>query len=209
MNEDADHIDGMDEAGSEFTDLTDQSLVKRFRDGEDDAATALYIRYAERLLKLADRMVYSDVALQSDREGIVQSVFRTFFRRASSGQYDVLNGDDLWRLMLAIALNKIRSTGTKNRTAKRDVNRTRSLDEISSAHDPGADDHELSLLHLKMTINELLSQLPVEHHPIILLRIDGFEVADIARQTGRAKRSVERILQNFRHRLERILKAED
>ncbi len=200
--------DNADETEPDFADMTDQSLVKRFRDGEDDAATALYVRYAERLLKLADRMVYSDVALQSDREGIVQSVFRTFFRRASSGQYDVLGGDDLWRLMLAIALNKIRSTGTKNRTAKRDVNRTRSLDEISTANEPGSNDHEISLLHLKLTINELLSQLPVEHHPIVLMRIDGFEVADIARKTGRAKRSVERILQNFRQQLERILDPE-
>jgi RNA polymerase sigma-70 factor (ECF subfamily) len=208
MNDDADHIDSAGDATPHFADMTDQSLVKRFRAGEDDAATALYLRYAERLLKLADRMVYSDVAFQSDREGIVQSVFRTFFRRASSGQYNVLGGDDLWKLMLAIALNKIRSTGTKNRTAKRDVNRTRSLDGISTAHEPGSDDHELSLLHLKMTINELLSQLPAEHHPIIMLRIDGLEVAEIARQTGRAKRSVERILQNFRRQLERILEAE-
>jgi RNA polymerase sigma-70 factor (ECF subfamily) len=197
-----------DTTGDEVAGMTDESLVRRFRDGEDDAATALYYRYAQRLFKLADRMVYNDVALQSDREGIVQSVFRTFFRRASSGQYNVLSGDDLWRLMLAIALNKIRATGAKLRAAKRDVKRTRRLADLHSGIEPGGEDHEIPLLHLKMTINELLSRLPVEHHQIVLLRIDGYEVAEIAERSGRAKRSIERILQGFRQQLESLLERE-
>lgn len=203
MNENSPNHDGA------LSDLTDQSLVRRFRDGEDDAATALYLRYAGRLVKLADRQVYDDVALQADREGIVQSVFRTFFRRASSGQYEALSGDDLWRLMLAIALNKIRSTGTWHRAARRNVSRTRPLTNQAGMEQPLAHDHEMPVVHLRLTIDELLEQIPAENRRIILLRIDGFEVTDIAQQTGRAKRSVERILQKFRQQLESALAAEN
>ncbi len=193
----------------EFAELTDQSLIRRFREGEDDAATELYVRYASRLVKLADRQVYDDVALQADREGIVQSVFRTFFRRAAVGQYDAISGDDLWKLMLAIALNKIRSTGAWHRAARRSVTRTRAIDDNTPVVDRAGGDEEMARIHLRMTIDELLSRLDDDHRQIVLLRIDGFEIAEISSRTGRAKRSVERILQQFRQQLERVCREEN
>ena len=39
----------------------------------------------------------------------------------------------------------------------------------------------------------------------VRLRIDGHEVADIAAHTGRSKRSVERVLQQFRDQLQGLL----
>ena len=54
---------------------------------------------------------------------------------------------------------------------------------------------------LQLTINEVLERLPASHRKIVELRVEGHEVAEIAAQTGRAKRSVERILQEFRDRL--------
>ena len=202
-------MDNSDESRTDLASLTDQSLIRRFREGQDDAATALYLRYAEKLVRLAERQVYDDVALQADREGIVQSVFRTFFRRVSAGQYDAATSDDLWRLILAIALNKIRSTGTWHRAAKRNVSRTRPLQDDLAVRAGASPQQEMSLLHLRMTIEELLEQLPEDQRPIILLRIDGCEIADIASQVGRAKRSVERILQKFRQRLEQVCRGEE
>ena len=46
---DLQHPHASDDEGS------DSSLVRRFRSGEDDAATKLYKRYAERLQRLAQR----------------------------------------------------------------------------------------------------------------------------------------------------------
>ena len=61
---------------------------------------------------------------------------------------------------------------------------------------------------LRLTIEQALDDLPPEHRQMVQMRIQGHEVADIARQTGRAKRSVERILQGFRHSLAAAI-AED
>jgi DNA-directed RNA polymerase specialized sigma24 family protein len=36
---------------------------------------------------------------------------------------------------------------------------------------------------------------------MVLLRIEGYEVAEIADRTARSRRSVERVLQEFRRRL--------
>jgi DNA-directed RNA polymerase specialized sigma24 family protein len=43
---------------------------------------------------------------------------------------------------------------------------------------------------------------------MVQLRIEGYEVAEIAHQTGRAKRTVERILQESRKKLSALLQIE-
>src|SRR5687768_11333472 len=67
---------------------SDASLLRRYRRGEEDAATELYLRYAGRLRVLADTRASPELKQRVDPEDIVQSVFRTFFRRAAVGQYD-------------------------------------------------------------------------------------------------------------------------
>ncbi len=184
---------------------TDQSLLRRFRIGEEDAATQLYVRYARRLEALARAQTGAALAARVDPEDIVQSVFRTFFRRAAAGQYEIPDGEELWKLFLVIALNKIRAVGAYHRAAKRDARATysASIAEDSLAHATQGDESPLRLL--QMVIDELLAELPEAHRQMIELRISGHHVNEIAESTGRAKRSVERVLQQFRQRLDGLI----
>jgi RNA polymerase sigma-70 factor (ECF subfamily) len=178
--------------------VTDRSLIRRLRTGSQDAATQLYLRYANRLRMLSRAKCSPDLAARVDSDDIVQSVFRTFFRRAEKGDYDVPDGEDLWKLFLVIGLNKIHSKGTYHRAAKRDVRVSRGSIELEFTAD---DSDATSLSILQMSIDEVLCELPPEHRDIINLRIEGHEVAAIAERIGRSKRSVERILQEFRKQL--------
>ena len=45
----------------------------------------------------------------------------SFFRKAGSGDYEVPHGEDLWKLFLVMALNKVRAKGAFHRAAKRDI----------------------------------------------------------------------------------------
>lgn len=178
---------------------TDQTLLRRFRSGEQDAAAELYVRYAQRLEKLAESQSSGQLARRKGADDIIQSVFRTFFRRVSKGQYDVAEGQDLWRLLLVLALNKIRNAASFHQAGKRDVRRTREVapDQAACLEDT---DQE-ALLVLRMTIDEVLSQQSESNQKIIQLRIDGHSLAEIAERTGRAQRSIERVLQAFRKSL--------
>ena len=190
----------------EYAEMPDEKLLARFREGSEDAATALYFRYASRLQNLADNQSAPRMAVRMDTEGVVQSVFRTFFRRAKSGQYEVADGEDLWNLFLVIALNKIRTTAKHHRAQKRDVEKTQTLADSAGTPNASTDIREEEALNvLKLTINELLEKLPNSNKDIVFLRIDGFEVSEIAEKTGRAKRTVERIIQNFKRRLKEII----
>ena len=190
------------------TALSDRSLLRRFRGGQPDAATELYLRYAARLRALAAGETAPDLAPRLDPDDIVQSVFRTFFRRAARGQYDVPEGEDLWKLFMIIALHKVRSAATFHRAAKRDVRATAaSLTDASTDPHLAAPD-ELAVATLRMVIDELLGALPPSMRAIVELRVEGHDVEQIARRTQRSRRSVERGLHEFRARLRPLIRED-
>ena len=82
------------------------------------------VRYAKRLNNLVERQCSAELARWAGVEDIVQSVFGSFFRRVRQGYYDVPDGDELWKLLLVIALHKIRGKATYHHAAKRDAHRT-------------------------------------------------------------------------------------
>jgi RNA polymerase sigma-70 factor (ECF subfamily) len=185
------------------TAISDGSLLRRFQQGSGHAATILYFRYAEHLQSLAAARIAPDLACRIDPEDIVQSVFRTFFRRAALGQFEVPDGEDLWKLFLVLALNKLRNAGTYHRAARRDVRRSATADPEGTEGHNGRDEN--ALLVLRLVIEEVLGHLPESARLVVELRIEGHEVAEIAQRSGRSKRSVERILRDFRERLQASL----
>ena len=183
---------------------TDSSLLRRLRDGNESAAGQIYLRYARRLHNLARARCSPDLARREDADDIVQSVFTSFFRGVSRGYYDVPPGEELWKLLLVIALNKIRAKGNFHRAAKRDVRLTAG-GEFLDAQDQPAGRDEAALGFLRLTVAEALEHLPEHHRQMVTLRVEGYEVAEIAAQTGRSKRTVERILQEARKKLALLL----
>ena len=180
--------------------LSDHSLLRRLRHGSQDAATQLYLRYAHWLKNLARARCSPDLARRVDVEDIVQSVFGSFFRAACQGYYDVPVGEELWGLFHVIALNKIRAKAVFHHAAKRDVRATVGGSALERAGVATGDDAEACAI-LQMTIEEVLQRLPPQHRTILQLRIEGYTIAEIARQTGRSKRTAERILQDIREAL--------
>jgi RNA polymerase sigma-70 factor (ECF subfamily) len=182
---------------------SDGSLLRKFRSGSQDAATLLYKRYAKRLYALVKAQTPSQLARRVEPDDLVQSVFCTFFQKASDGFYDVPVGEHLWKLLLVIALNKIRNQGAFHFAAKRDVRLTTTAEEESSHSRPQPDD--VATTFLKLVIEETLEPMPAVSKAIVELRIEGYEVAEIAAKTGRSQRTVERNLQDFRTKLDGIL----
>lgn len=179
---------------------SDRSLLHRIQSGSEGAAGELHRRYADRLLALTRARAGADWRSREDAEDVVQSVFGSFFRGASGGMYRAPDGDELWGLILTIALNKIRAKGQFHRAAKRDVRRTVGEgDRDDRAFDPPEDPTAAHRL-LQVVADELIQGLPDSHREIVRLRAEGYEIAEIAGSTGRSKRSVERVLQELRAR---------
>src|SRR5262249_12633917 len=139
---------------------------------------------------------------------IVQSVFRSFFRVANTGVYDVPAGEDLWRLLLTIALSKVRAQVEFHRAAKRDVRVTVSLDAEGAGAYLRARQDDQEDAFLRMALDEALAALPQKQREMVELRLRGHDVNTISQQTRRAKRTVERNLQQARARLSALFEVD-
>jgi RNA polymerase sigma-70 factor (ECF subfamily) len=200
----ADEMESSDETERE---ASDGSLLWMYKGGDADAAETLCRRYVSRLQGLA-RANFSDrLANQVDAEDIVQSVFRRFFQAVDQGKYDVPRGADLWSLLMVIGLNRVRTEELHHRAARRDMRRTLQFDEqgwaaLLDAH-CNAESREL----MELMLEELLEPLPELYRQVVALRLENWEVEEIAQRIGRSKRSTERMLQDIRAKLQQLLEA--
>ena len=186
---------------------SDSSLIRSIRAGDEAAANDLFERYIRRLDSLAGKGLAHELSGRLDSNDITQSVFRTFFRRVSNGQYQIPPGETIWKLLAVIALNKIRTVGAYHRAAKRDVRRSSSVSDVTTLGKAvGQDEEALRILHL--TIAEVIGNLPETQQKIIQLRLEEHDIATIAQQVGRSKRTVERVLHGFRSDLQRSIDEE-
>ena len=183
---------------------SDTSLLRRFRLGSEDAASELYRRYAPRLRRLARHQCSTSLAPRVDVDDIVQSVFCAFFQAARKGYYDVPDGEDLWKLLLVIALNKVRTKRTFHQAAKRDFRQTISIRGLKDRRQPDDVNRQL----LRIAFEDALLHLDRPERQMVALLMEGWQVAEIATKVGRSKRTVERNLQAARQELKRLLERE-
>jgi RNA polymerase sigma-70 factor (ECF subfamily) len=179
------------------------------RNGNQDAATLLYQRYADRLHALMKAQCSPELAKRVEAEDLVQSVFCTFFQKASQGLYDVPAGETLWSLFLVLALNKIRTKWAFHSAAKRNLRLTIEEGDSEAPVFEDKNQDDFALTFLQMVIAESLEPLTPAYRAMIELRIEGYEVAEIAQKTGRSRRTVERVLQTFRNQLDKVLHEEN
>src|SRR5437870_3097783 len=176
---------------------SDTSLLRRFRLGSEDAAAELYRRYAPRLRRLARRQCSSILAQRVDADDIIQSVFCAFFQAARKGYYDVPDGEDLWKLLLVIALNKVRTKKTFHQAGKRDFRQTISIRGLKDRRQPDDVNRQL----LRIAFEDALLHLGRPERQMVALLMEGWQVAEIAAKVRRSKRTVERNLQAARQEL--------
>src|ERR1043166_1704545 len=94
-------------------------LLKRSRAGDQQAASQPFERYARELTRVAEQHLSRKLAGRLDGEDVVQSVFRTFFRRSAAGEFRIDNSAQLWRLLVQITLRKAQAKGRHHQAEMR------------------------------------------------------------------------------------------
>lgn len=175
----------------------DDALLRFTRDGDQEAAAALYRRYAGRLQRLVASRLPGAVAARLDPEDVVQSVFRVFYEGVREREYHVPADGELWNLLSALAASKLRDRVAYHRAACRDAART--TPDADPDHTPApADDHTAAL---RLVVDEYLGNLPEPARTVVGLRMTGHTPAEVAAHTGWSVRTVERILRDACDRL--------
>jgi RNA polymerase sigma factor (sigma-70 family) len=190
--------------------VDDQSgdLLARWRQGDQQAAAEMFRRYADRLIALARSRLSPELAQRFDPEDVVQSVYRSFFAGAREGCYELQRGGDLWRLLVAITLNKIHTQVRHHSTGKRAVQCERSLGSEESlfglevqllAHDPSPPEAAA----LTDEVDQIMRRLDPVKRRIFELRLQSYDLEEIAAQVGCSERTVRYVLAEIKQHLQR------
>lgn len=170
-------------------------LLNQLRAGDERAAQHVFDAYVDSLLHLARKRISQRLARRVDPEDIVQSVFRTFFRRVKSGQLVVAEEDDLGKLLTRITVRKALRQAARHTAAKRDC--TQEGDACAAAvpaHQPSAD-VVVAFLDL---LEHFFAALRPQDRQVLELRLEGHGTLEIAQQLGTSDRHVRRILEHIR-----------
>jgi RNA polymerase sigma factor (sigma-70 family) len=185
-------------------------LLRRYRQGDQQAAEIMFTRYLHRLVALAHSRLSARLARRIDPEDIVQSAYRSFFLNARDGRYALEHSGDLWRLLVVITLNKLRQKVEYHTAAKRRFNQELSgrggdlmlgvgVDVLQ--RDPSPQE-TLAVLE---EIQQLTARLDPLQKQIVELRLQGYRIEEIADEVQRSERTVRRVMDKIKQRLEHRL----
>jgi len=186
---------------SQFADL-----IRRVRAGQAEAAAELVDQF-EPEIRRAIRMRLTDPRLRRvlDSVDICQSVFGQFFARAAAGQFDLQEPNQLVRLLVVMAQNRLRNHAAFQQAARRDQRRLAAdgpaaLDGVSGA--PATPSRVLAGREL---LSEVLRRLTPTERRLADWRAQGWDWAAIAAATGEPAGTVRKRLARALDRVSREL----
>ena len=190
-------------------------LRVRLQSGEDEAASEVFQRFATPLIAKARSRLNPAIRKKIDPEDVVQSVYRTFFRRLGEGQFELENWESLWGLLLTITVRKCGRNVRHFHTDQRDVTREQPVGAEDSqspmnweaiAREPTPEDEAI----LAETIESLMQDLQHDaHRDILTLSLQGYSQAEIADHVDCSQRTVRRVLMFVKDDLEKMQHAAD
>jgi RNA polymerase sigma factor (sigma-70 family) len=179
---------------------TSLELLESFRSGNDAAAESIFARYFQRLIALARSRLSPRLAQRTDPEDVVLSVYRSFFVDVRAGKFMLGRGGDLWRLLAAMTKHKLLRQARHHRADRRSVDREAPLNAASESQaattrdEPSADEATALADELEC----VFAQLDTFQRRVFELRLQGAQVAEIAKDTARSERTVRRALNSIR-----------
>ena len=188
--------------------MTDSSLdlLDRWKEGDEDAAAEIFDRYVSQLIALAGQRLSAKMKRRVAAEDVVQSAYRSFFRKAGEGQFTLEDGGNLWGLLAAITINKVRGHVQFHTAGKRNIGTEASMTSHSCyghapetvAREPTAADATA----LTEAFEQVTSQLNNLQRDVFELYLQGRGADDIAKVVRRSDRTVRRTILELQRALE-------
>ena len=187
-------------------------LLARLQAGDDAAATAIFRRYAGRLLGLAHSRLDAHLRQKMDPEDVVQSVFRSFFQRQAAGQFTFKDWDDLWALLVVFTVRKCLGKADFYHAACRDTRREEGASDDPQgaaswqalAREPTPDE----VLALGDLVEQLFAGFDPREQQILSLCLQDWTAVEVKAELGCSERTVYRIQERARKRLKRLIGLE-
>jgi RNA polymerase sigma-70 factor (ECF subfamily) len=188
-------------------------VMTRLQAGDQAAAREVFERFVQGLVRLAQRRLDPLVRRKVDPEDVVQSAYRSFFVRFGAGKLDVQGWGNLWGLLTMITLRKCLDRAEYHRAAIRDVQREAAAQPGSAGSEPwweaiAREPSPEEAVVLAETVEQLVRDLDADERPILEKSLQGYTTQEICQELNLPERSVRRLRERIRKRLERMQLAD-
>jgi RNA polymerase sigma factor (sigma-70 family) len=161
------------------------NFIQRIRAGDDQAAEELVRRY-EPLIRREVRLRIEDERLNRafDSMDVCQSVLASFFVRAATGEYDLHEPQNLIRLLVTMARNKLASKARLEHRQRRDSRRITGTDPDALEELMDVQPSPSELLSRREQLERLRASMTDEEREIADLRGEGLAWEQVAERLG-------------------------
>lgn len=189
------------------------ALIRGLKEGDTDAANDLIERYLDALKIRADQRLEDRPLARktSDADDVVMSAFESLWRGAQAGRFtDLSNRGELWCLLLTLAYRKIEDHRRHESRQKRGGRLIVDEDVGEWSSLQGTDPTPEEVAVVDDQIRSFLQGLPRDdYRKIVLMRLEGFSIKEIAEELSVTTRAIDRKLQNIKDSLSRRLKQDN
>eukprot|EP00913_Durusdinium_trenchii_P028450 g26678.t1 len=172
-------------------------LLQNVRDGSESAAAELFDRFVARLTRLARMRLALKLQQRIDPEDVVLSAYRSFFVGVHNNRFTIEQSGDLWRLLARMTLHKLARRAKHHTAAKRSIDNESHANEPATVVDREPTPDEA--VAFAEEIEQLMRSLKPTARRVLELKLQGYRVADIAREIGRNDRTIRRNLTTIRN----------
>jgi RNA polymerase sigma-70 factor (ECF subfamily) len=160
-------------------------LIGRIRAGDGRAAEEL-VRQYEPMVRRAIRVRLEDQRLRHvfDSMDVCQSVLAGFFLRTVAGSYDLQQPNDLVRLLVRMARNKLAEAARREYRQKRDRGRTVGGGDELLASVALPQPSPSRVVAGRELLKQFLSQMSEQERELVQLRGQGLGWPEIAKRMG-------------------------
>jgi len=173
-------------------------FIDRVSRGNPSAAAELDYRYRQRLCRLVQRALDRGIRQREDPEDVVQTVLRTYFRRAAQGEFQIADSSDLWALLAKITRRKVLNRAEYHHAAKRRMGAETALPcDLGGGRDPEPADAAIAAELVERTLHGLEPRAG----EVFQLRLAGCTEKEIAAELTCTRAEVRLHLKRIRERL--------
>lgn len=186
-----------------------QALIQGLRDGDGQVLQSFCARYGQRLHRIAEAHMPARLQRRVGPEDIAQSACRTFLRRARDGQFRLQDSEQLWSLLCAITLTKLREQARFHLRKKRGLDKEVELGAAESSasasafHPAAPDPSPAEAAAFAVELQHVLEALEDEERQIVELKLQEYTNDEIAERLGCSERTVRRIVKTVQSKLTR------
>jgi RNA polymerase sigma factor (sigma-70 family) len=179
-------------------------FLRRIQAGDEGAARELLSRFEAEVRLVVRRQLPRLLRSRFDSLDFLQSVWGSFFRRMRTAPTEFEDSRHLVAFLARAAKNKVIDEYRRAASRKQDMHREEPLwgDGLRPRDVPDPTDSPSEVAQAHEVFGRLRDLMPEDRRSILEMKAEGLSSKDIGERLGISERTVQRVLEDLRRRME-------